>query len=113
MEADKETGELLRDFGMKTVAENAPDEWRVAFQRKAEEWFSALSLGHVIIGEQLREALEPIIGQPHHANAWSSMAGHMVRRWKKDRRLRDHGTTTAKAKQAHARLVRQYLKVKD
>lgn len=107
-----ETGELLRNFGMASAVANSPEEWRASYVAQAEGWLRTLTVGTVIVGEQIREALEPHIGAPHHVNAWSSMAGHVIRVWKKDRRIRDHGATTARSPSAHARLVRQYLKVK-
>lgn len=108
-----EMGELLRDFGVAQVTASSPEEWKASYKTHASRWFAGLAVGTVVVGEQLREALEPVIGKAHHANAWSAMAGASLRAWKKDRRLRDHGSTTAKGASAHARLCRQYLKVKD
>jgi hypothetical protein len=108
---DTRTGELLRDFGMASVVSNTEEKWRSEYKREAELWLNTVGVGTVIVGEQMRDALEPLIGTPHHVNAWSAMAGCVIRKWKKERRVLNHGATTAKSAAAHARLVRQYLKV--
>lgn len=108
-----ETGELLRDFGIAQVTENTQEEWRTLYQSRAEEWLRSLVKGTVFLSEDIRTALTPLIGEPHHHNAWSAMSNVMLRRWRKDRKIRDHGSSVSKRAEAHARLVRQYMKAVD
>lgn len=102
------TAALLRDFGMTTVREHQSDDWRSAYAHAARAWFESLSPGDEFIGEELRRAVEPVIGPPAHVNAWGAMAGSMLRQWTKAERIRLVGVRRATGATSHARLYPLY-----
>jgi hypothetical protein len=91
------------------VAGNAQSEWRDGYTLHAEAFLKSLAPEQTFIGEDLRRYVEPFIGQPHHFNAWSAMAGKMIRAWVKEKRIVRLGTMSqATRKTSHASLYPQY-----
>jgi len=104
---DRTNGEELRDRGMERVAENA-GEWKYTAQAEIDGWFSETPEGEVFTGEDIRTAIQSVVGEPHHHNAWSAVIGGRIRKWLAANLIEIEGTSLAKVEAAHARLMRQY-----
>jgi|688.fasta_scaffold17039_6 hypothetical protein len=104
------TAALMRDFGMQQVQQHQTTEWRVAYNDAITAWFESLPAGSEFIGEEMRQAVEPITGQPTHVNAWGAMAGSALRRWTKTERVALVGVRRATVTSSHARLYPLYRK---
>jgi len=90
------------------VAGNAQSEWRDGYVAHAGAFIGGLLPKQTFIGEELRKYIEPIIGKPHHSNAWGAMGGTVLRRWQKEGRITAIGMTKMTSKASHARLSPLY-----
>lgn len=90
------------------VAGNAQSEWRDGYAVHAEAFLNTRLPKQTFIGEELRQYIEPIIGKPHHHNAWGAMGGQRLRRWQKEGRIVAIGMTKMTSKASHARLSPLY-----
>lgn len=105
------TAALLRDAGMQTVRDHQADNWKAAYVYAVAQWFEKLAPGEEFIGEQIRQAVQPVIGPPTHANAWGAMAGSTLRRWARERRIELIGVRRATGMTSHARLYPLYRRL--
>lgn len=101
------TGQLLRDEGMALVSEHS-GEWKDRARAAIDKWFESLVAGLTFTGEDVRAAIEPVIGPPHHPNAWGAVIGSKVREWLKAGQIAVVGTTQARIPSNHARILREY-----
>lgn len=97
-----ESGKEARDAGIDMVLANA-GAWKV----KASTFVVALPSGWIGTGEDIKLAAEPLIGAPHHHNAWGGIInGHVgvilipTGRW-----------LHTKAKKSHYRRLPEYRRV--
>lgn len=106
---ESKTGRELRDAGMECVAEHA-GLWKDMAALAAGRWFAALPYGARFSGEDIRAAVLPITGAPHHPNAWGAVIGGRVRDWLRTGWIVVDGMKTADSKASHAHTYRQYRK---
>jgi hypothetical protein len=68
---------------MALVADNAGAEWREHYRAAVGAWFDCLAAGDTFTSESLRNEARygGGVAEPHHHNAWSSMAGWFIRQW--------------------------------
>lgn len=105
------TGRARRNVGMRRVSENAGAQWRAAYTTAITRWFARTHRGEHFTSETLRSvAMLSGVGQPHHFNAWSAMAGAFLRRWMKSGEIVGAGTTHSTRPQAHATRAVRYRK---
>lgn len=78
---NSQQGILFRNAGMKQVRANLPAQWRDAYRIYAELFLCGKAGGDTFMGEDLRVNIAQKIGEPHHPNAWGSMAAICIRRW--------------------------------
>lgn len=96
---------------MRSVQDNAGDIWRDLYRGAITRWFDALAPGLTFSSEALRSvARKAGVGEPHHYNAWSSMAGWFIRAALREERIRVVGEGIAGRPQAHATRTVIYLK---
>jgi len=106
------SGRNLRDAGLRRVTSNTDDGWRGAFYAAADSWFVGVPTGEQFTGEVIRFAAKRAgIGEPHHANAWSSAIRAKVNEWSDCRAVAVVGATNCIDPKAHRRLTRLYKKV--
>ena len=67
-------GRELREIGLALVLEHNP-LWKSRYALTLP-----LLVGQEVTGEQIRVALEPIIGTPGHYNAWGAATMNAIRR---------------------------------
>lgn len=105
-------GIALRDEGIATVKQNADEAWKALYRAYAVQFINAKQIDDTFLGEDLRRALEPQIGKPHHPNAWGAMARSSITRWIKDGFVEIDGMGHAKDAKSHASLLPRYRVVK-
>lgn len=110
--AGEATPRQARDAGMKTVEANQTDAWREAYRTAAQRFIDDKRIGFEFIGEDIRLAVQPIIGDPTHHNAWGAMAGAALKRWQKDERIELVGVRRCSTTDSHARLSPLYRVVR-
>lgn len=109
---DPTLGRRLREEGMRRVKANAGEIWRDLYRGAITRWFWRLEAGHQFSSETLRTVARMAgVGEPHHYNAWSSMAGHFIREWLKTGRVCITGEGRATRPQGHATKVTEYAKL--
>ena len=69
-------GRQERDAGIKTVLENAGDEWR----NRVYDYVVCLPYGKEVTGEDIRRACESRGITPHHPNAWGGTINGLIKR---------------------------------
>lgn len=72
-----ETAQALKEEVLEQVAENSGswmDRFKDAARKLADE-----NPGDIVTGESLRLTLEPLVGSPHHQNAWGAAIAGLVR----------------------------------
>lgn len=105
-------GTALRDEGISKVTERADEMWKALYRAHAVHFINAKAVGESFLGEDLRRALEPHIGKPHHPNAWGAMARAAIKRWITDGFVEMDGMAQMRDAKAHARLSPLYRVVK-
>lgn len=109
---DLPAGRARRDAGMKSVAENAGEYWRERYRELVTRWFESRPAGSTFTSESMRTTARAHgLPNPHHFNAWSAMAGALLRGWLKTGAIEIHGEGQAKRPQAHATKTVIYRKV--
>lgn len=106
------TPRSARNAGMKSVEDNQSKAWREAYRMAAQNFIDRKPLGSEFIGEDIRIAVQPIIGAPTHHNAWGAMAGSVLKRWQKDERIALVGVRRCTTTDSHARLSPLYRVVR-
>lgn len=105
-------GIALRDEGMAKVVNAADDMWKALYKAHAVHFINARHIDETFLGEDVRRAIEPHIGKPHHPNAWGAMARAVIQRWIKDGFVAVDGMGHAKDAKSHASLLPRYRVVK-
>jgi len=109
---DIDEGRRRRDHGTSVVMDHTPEQWRACYRVAAAEWFDALPIGETFTGEQLRLACKRAgLGNPHHPNAWGSMARAFLKQCFDDERVAIAGVSSALDPVSHASLLARYRKV--
>lgn len=104
-------GRARRDDGIKQVLDHVGPNWRHAYAVTVVHWFARLPTGSEFNGEDLRRHALPIIGEPHHPNAWGGQASTMLREWLGAGRIIQVGTSVSRSANNHAHVYRRYRKV--
>lgn len=110
---DINQGRTRRDAGMSSVIDNAGEYWRERYRFLMADAFETFPLDYSFNSEWLRAAVRARgLGEPHHFNAWSAMAGSVLRAWMKEGRIVVTGQGNASRPQAHATKTVIYRKLK-
>lgn len=108
---DLPRGRALRNAGMASVKDHAGEHWRELYRGAITRWFDRLETGHPFSSETLRTVARAAgVGEPHHYNAWSAMAGSHIRQWLRTGQVAITGEGQAQRPQAHATKVTEYRK---
>jgi hypothetical protein len=76
-ELSQETAQTKKEESLALVARNA-GRWIDLISDAARE-FAASRQGEIVTGESMRQELEPLVGPPHHHNAWGAAIAKLVR----------------------------------
>jgi len=105
-----EEGRILRDKGMNQVSSHA-GEWKDIADTAIRHWYNQLPPGTTFMGEDIRTAVLPLTGHPHHPNAWGAVIGYCIREWLKSSAIQLAGIKRAKDPRSHAHFFRVYRKI--
>lgn len=104
-------GRERRDRGMRIVIDADTTAWRDLCRVLCERFIDNLSIGTEFTGESVRLYCKTCgLGEPHHPNAWSSMLGSAIRRWRKAETVRVVGLGQAHDPRSHACSMPRYRK---
>lgn len=110
---DLPLGRQRRDAGMKSAADHAGDFWRERYRAAVSAAFNAHPIGSSFTSEWLRLAARAAgVCDPPHFNAWSAMAGALLRAWLRSGQIVIAGEGQASGPQAHATRTVIYQKVR-
>jgi len=106
-------GRQRKEQGMADANANSA-EWGDDVRAGADWWLkNRLVAWDKFTTEDIRAFLTDVqkLPEPHHPNAWSAVLGGVCRQWRKNNVVSHAGWTAAKAPQANARVIRQYIKL--
>lgn len=106
--AGEGTPRKARNAGMKAVEDHQTNQWREAYRLAAQRFIESKSVGFEFIGEDIRLAVQPSVGEPTHHNAWGAMAGGLLKRWQNEGRILLVGVKRCTTTNSHARLSPLY-----
>ena len=102
-----ETAQALKEEVLEQVAENSGswiDRVKDEARKLADE-----NPGDIVTGESLRLTLEPLVGSPHHCNAWGAAISNLVR----NGTIKQTGQwVSMKTPKSHARRTPEYVLVR-
>lgn len=106
-------GRERRDRGREAVSQATNPLWKMAYGGLTADWFLSLPVGTVFNGEDLRlNALAKGLPEPHHPNAWSAEAASYLAAVMRIGWAEEIGASATKDDQSHARLCRDYRRIK-
>lgn len=104
-------GRRRRDEGIRQVLDHVNGNWATRYGIVIDNWFLRLQIGEDFAGEDLKRHAEPIIGKPHHPNAWSAEASARLRDWQDRKRIVQAGMGPSRSASNHAHCYRRYRKI--
>ena len=108
----RSTGQALKEEGIDSIVSTVKAQWRNGYKDAAIEFINSVSVGETWMGEELREAIEPLIGKPHAYRAWGAMSNVVIAKWIKDGIIKIVGLARSRSPKNHAGLYPIYEKVK-
>ena len=105
------SGEAARDAGIEQVLDHLPPHWHTAYGVTLVFWFTQLTIGTEFSGEDMTRHARPLIGEPHHPNAWGAAASALLRDWLNAGRIVVVGQAVSRSAANHAHVYRRYRKV--
>lgn len=107
--SDLKTAKLRREEGIAAARAAQSAKWRASYRKLARQFMRDMAPGETFMGERLRTyALAQGLGQPRSSNAWSAMAGSLIREWLRDGVISEAGIAQATGVKSHAHRYVQY-----
>lgn len=107
--SDLKTAKLRRDEGIAAARAAQSAKWRAGYRKSARQLMRDLAPGEIFMGERLRAyARAQGLGEPRSPNAWSAMAGSVIREWLRDGVISEAGLAQAQGVKSHAHRYVQY-----
>jgi len=103
-----QTGEQLKLEGIDRVLDNEPENWKELADDLTRNWFSYQQAGREFTGQDLRNFIVEVIGEPHHPNCWGALCRRTFRKWLKAGSIIIYGYDRAKNPPSHDRILIRY-----